>query len=159
MRSSVLLGSMQQLLFVIMAMMIALPCFPHHHFGVVVVGLDNGLGLTPPLAWSSWNYFNGNVNSTLVREIADALVSTGLADLGFRQVNIDSGYLERQRDAHNQMVVKRDAFPEGMRALSDYLALRGLGLGLYTDITNHVSFFFFFFLFPFFSFFSFCFWV
>ena len=102
-------------------------------------GLDNGLGLVPPLAWSSWNYFNQAVNESLIREIGDAMVSTGLASIGFRQINIDSGYLDRERDSHGQMVANSTKFPSGMRALADYLASRpiSLGLGLYTDITNH----------------------
>ena len=105
----------------------------------VIDGLDNGLGLVPPLAWSSWNYFNGAVNESLIQEIGDAMVSTGLASIGFRQINIDSGYLLRERDAHGQMVPNASKFPSGMRALADYLASRpiSLGLGLYTDITDH----------------------
>ena len=43
------------------------------------LALDNGLGSTPPLAYSTWNYFNDAINDTLVRELADALVSTGPA--------------------------------------------------------------------------------
>lgn len=67
------------------------------------------------------------------------MVSTGLASTGFRQINIDSGYLNRKRDSQGQMVPNSTKFPSGMRALADYLASRpiSLGLGLYTDITNH----------------------
>ena len=32
-----------------------------------VVSLDNGLGLTPPMGWNSWNKFACNINETLVR--------------------------------------------------------------------------------------------
>ena len=105
----------------------------------MINGLDNGLGLVPPLAWSSWNYFNQAINESLIREIGDAMVSTGLASIGFRQINIDSGYLNRERDSLGQMVPNSTKFPSGMRALADYLASRPipLGLGLYTDITNH----------------------
>ena len=38
---------------------------------LLATALDNGLGTTPPLAWSSWNYFNGNVNESLIRQIGD----------------------------------------------------------------------------------------
>jgi len=69
--------------------------------------------------------------------MADALVDTGLAALGFTQLNIDSGYLLRDRDARGVLQVDPSKFPHGMRSISDYLAVRGIGLGLYTDITNH----------------------
>ena len=38
------------------------------------------------MGWSSWNYFGEAINETLLRQTADALVSTGLRDLGFRYV-------------------------------------------------------------------------
>ncbi|URD88080.1 alpha-galactosidase [Musa troglodytarum] len=50
--------------------------------------LDDGLGLTPPMGWNSWNHFQCNINEQTIRETADALVNTGLANLGYRYVNI-----------------------------------------------------------------------
>ncbi|XP_044455288.1 alpha-galactosidase 3 isoform X1 [Triticum aestivum] len=50
--------------------------------------LHNGLALSPQMGWNSWNFFACNINDTLIRETADALVSTGLADLGYNYVNI-----------------------------------------------------------------------
>ena len=45
--------------------------------------LDNGLGLTPLLAFNSWNIFACNVNETVMRATMDAFVSTGLRDAGY----------------------------------------------------------------------------
>jgi len=59
--------------------------------------LDNGLAATPPLAYSTWNMFNDATNDTLIRELGDALVSTGLAGVGYRTLNIDAGYLSHER--------------------------------------------------------------
>ena len=70
--------------------------------------LDNGMSETPALAWSTWNYFNGNVSDTLVREMADAMHDTGLFALGFRQINIDSGYLLQDRAADGSLQVWRE---------------------------------------------------
>ena len=39
---------------------------------------DNGLALTPPLGWNSWNQFQCNVSDALIRRQADAMVSLGL---------------------------------------------------------------------------------
>lgn len=47
------------------------------------VALDNGVGTTAALGWSSWNYFLYDVNATLIEDIADALVATGLRDAGY----------------------------------------------------------------------------
>ena len=47
------------------------------------------LAKTPPMGWSSWNKFARNINEKSIREIADAMVSSGLADCGYVYVNID----------------------------------------------------------------------
>jgi len=51
--------------------------------------LANGLGSAPPMGWNSWNHFQcGGNGEVVIRETADALVSTGLAALGYKYVNI-----------------------------------------------------------------------
>jgi hypothetical protein len=60
-----------------------------------------------------WNYFNGNVSAEVIQDVADALHTTGLAELGFRQINIDSGYLLRERAADGSLQVSpllRDSY-------------------------------------------------
>jgi hypothetical protein len=100
-------------------------------------GLNNGLAQTPALAWSTWNYFNNDVNDSLIREIADALVTSGLADIGYRQINIDNGYLLPDRNPDTtELQVNATKFPHGMRDLADYLNAKDLKLGVYTDIAN-----------------------
>jgi alpha-galactosidase len=96
--------------------------------------LDNGLGLTPPLAWSTWNRFALAINESLVLEMADALVATGLASAGFRQVNVDAGAWLHERDAQGNLQANPALFPSGMAALADGLHARGLKLGVYTDL-------------------------
>jgi hypothetical protein len=100
-------------------------------------GLDNGLGRTPPLGWSSWNYFATHINETLFREMADAMVQTGLAAAGFEYINVDAGYLVKQRNANGSLVADPALFPSGIRALADYVHSKGLKLGVYTDLTSH----------------------
>ena len=51
--------------------------------------VDNGLGLTPQMGWNSWNHFACNINETLIKQTADLLISTGLADKGYKYVNLD----------------------------------------------------------------------
>ena len=45
--------------------------------------LDDGLALTPPMGWNSWNHFGTNIDEWKIKEIADAMVSTGMRDAGY----------------------------------------------------------------------------
>ena len=46
---------------------------------------EKGPPPTPPpfKGWSTWNTFGGSVSDALLRESADAMVSTGLRDAGY----------------------------------------------------------------------------
>lgn len=46
--------------------------------------------------WSSWNTFRCDINDTLIREIADVMVSSGLRDAGYKYVNIDDCWMEKR---------------------------------------------------------------
>ncbi|CAL9045779.1 unnamed protein product [Musa banksii] len=95
--------------------------------------LANGLGMTPPMGWNTWNHFYCDINETIIRESADALESTGLAKLGYRYVNIDDCWAEHDRNSTGYMVPKRLTFPSGIKALADYVHGKGLKLGIYSD--------------------------
>ncbi|KAG5007399.1 hypothetical protein JHK85_025941 [Glycine max] len=98
--------------------------------------LDNGLGHTPPMGWNSWNHFACNIKEDLIRETADAMVSTGLAALGYQYINIDDCWGELNRDSKGNLVPKASTFPSGMKALADYVHKNGLKLGIYSDAGN-----------------------
>ncbi|KAL1803541.1 hypothetical protein DCAR_0935230 [Daucus carota subsp. sativus] len=95
--------------------------------------LNNGLGNTPPMGWNSWNYFYCDVTEKVIRESADALVTTGLDKLGYKYVNIDDCWAEQTRDKKGYLVANRTTFPSGIRALADYVHSKGLKLGIYSD--------------------------
>jgi alpha-galactosidase len=92
----------------------------------------NGLAMTPPMGWNSWNKFGCNVNETIVRRVADAMVSSGMRDAGYLYVVIDDCW-HGPRDALGNITVDRERFPSGMRALADYVHARGLKFGIYSD--------------------------
>ncbi|KAJ8764163.1 hypothetical protein K2173_005080 [Erythroxylum novogranatense] len=94
--------------------------------------LNNGLAQTPQMGWSSWNFFACNINETVIKEIADALVSTGLSDLGYDYVNIDDCWSNLKRDSKGQLVPNTKTFPSGIKALADYVHGKGLKLGIYS---------------------------
>ncbi|XP_024969357.1 alpha-galactosidase-like isoform X1 [Cynara cardunculus var. scolymus] len=95
--------------------------------------LENGLGRTPQMGWNSWNHFACNIEEKLIRETADAMVSTGLAAAGYQYVNIDDCWAELDRDSRGDFVPKASTFPSGIKALADYVHNKGLKLGIYSD--------------------------
>lgn len=95
--------------------------------------LSNGLGMTPPMGWNSWNHFGCNIDEKMIKETADALVSTGLSKLGYEYVNIDDCWAEISRDDKGNLVPKKSTFPSGIKALADYVHKKGLKLGIYSD--------------------------
>ncbi|GAY47495.1 hypothetical protein CUMW_104890 [Citrus unshiu] len=82
--------------------------------------LANGLGMTPPMGWNSWNHFNCKIDEKIIRETADALISTGLSKLGYIYVNIDDCWAEIARNDKGELVPKNLTFPSGIKALADY---------------------------------------
>lgn len=83
------------------------------------------------MGWSSWNHFHVNINERMIREQADAMVSSGMYNAGYRFVNIDDGYFGG-RDANGKLFANKK-FPSGMKALADYIHSKGLKTGIYTD--------------------------
>ena len=100
------------------------------------LALDNGAGRTPALAWSTWNVFFNAINESLVMDIAEALVSSGLQQLGWEYVNVDAGWAAAARDSGGSLQADPDRFPSGMAALADGIHRLGLKFGLYTDISQ-----------------------
>ena len=101
--------------------------------GLPVHALDNGLARTPPMGWNSWNKYACNINETLIKQQADAMVSSGLKAAGYQYINIDDCW-QVGRDANGNIVADATRFPSGIAALADYVHSKGLKLGLYTDI-------------------------
>ena len=91
-----------------------------------------GLALTPPMGWNSWNKFACNVNEQLIRETADAMVSSGLKGVGYRYIIIDDCW-HGKRDSLGFIQPDPERFPSGMKALADYIHTRGLKFGIYSD--------------------------
>jgi alpha-galactosidase len=94
--------------------------------------LDNGLARTPPMGWNSWNKFACNVSEDLIKQAADAMVSSGMKDAGYQYVVIDDCW-QVARDAQGNIVPDAKRFPSGMLALADYVHGKGLKFGIYSD--------------------------
>ena len=94
--------------------------------------LDNGLAKTPPMGWNSWNKFGCNVSESLIRSVADAMVTTGLKDAGYEYLVIDDCW-QVDRDKNGNIVPDPKRFASGMKALADYVHSKGLKFGIYSD--------------------------
>lgn len=94
--------------------------------------LGNGLARTPPMGWNSWNHFGCNVSDQLIRETADAMASSGMRDAGYRYVVIDDCW-QVARAADGTVIADSVRFPNGIKALADYVHGKGLRFGIYTD--------------------------
>jgi alpha-galactosidase len=90
------------------------------------------LALTPPMGWNSWNKFGCDVSEQLIRETADAMVTSGMLAAGYQYVNIDDCW-QVSRAADGTIVADPVRFSSGIKALADYVHSKGLKLGVYTD--------------------------
>ena len=90
-----------------------------------------GLALTPPLGWNSWNCWGLSVDQEKVKASADAMVSSGLADHGWTNINIDDGWEAPERKPDGELLAN-NKFPD-MKALGDYIHSYGLKFGIYSS--------------------------
>ena len=93
--------------------------------------LENGVARTPPMGWNSWNTFGCNINETLIRQMADAIVSSGMRDAGYQYVVVDDCWFNPNRDSAGNLQGDPSRFPSGMKSLGDYLHGRNLKFGIY----------------------------
>ncbi|WP_408647462.1 RICIN domain-containing protein [Streptomyces geranii] len=92
------------------------------------------IGVTPPsMGWASWNSFASSIDSTVIKQQTDALVSSGMAAAGYEYVNLDDGWWQGDRNADGSIAVDETLWPGGMKAMADYIHSKGLKAGIYTD--------------------------
>jgi alpha-galactosidase len=107
---------------------------------IFVIG--DTIALTPPLGWNSWNCFAEAVDAQKVKDAADALVASGLADHGWSYINIDDCWMVKSGSADSVLggpgrnpdgsYRSNRKFPD-MKELADYVHSRGLKIGLYSS--------------------------
>ena len=89
---------------------------------------------TPPMGFNTWNTFGTNISDKLIRETADAMVERGFRDAGYEYLVIDDCWSEKQRDpVTHKLVASKEKFPDGMKAVADYVHSKGLKFGMYTS--------------------------
>ena len=107
-------------------------------FACLVIGTTQAqkkdLAATPPMGWNSWNHFNCNINEYTVKEIADAMATSGMAEAGagYEYIVIDDCWqIDRYPDG--KIIADPAKFPSGIKALADYIHSKGLKFGIYSD--------------------------
>jgi len=106
----------------------------------IVVG--DTLALTPPMGWNHWYTWYTQITADHVKQAADAMIASGMADVGYQYVNIDDCWMVKPgakdpmlggppRDDRGHMLSNKH-FPD-MKALADYVHAKGLKIGLYTS--------------------------
>src|SRR6266508_3416071 len=113
--------------------------------GSVVTGLltagpaaatDDGLSIRPAMGWSSWSFVRRWPDEAKIKAQASAMVSSGLASHGYVYINLDdfwqlcdgNGFVV---DGFGRWVVDPAKFPNGIKALADYVHGLGLKFGFY----------------------------
>eukprot|EP00049_Salpingoeca_infusionum_P006579 m.108745 g.108745 ORF g.108745 m.108745 type:complete len:425 (+) comp13354_c0_seq2:163-1437(+) len=105
---------------------------------------NNGVGLKPPLGFNTWctlsdchngdNKYFDRCNEWEIKEIAEAMLTNGMYDAGYRYINLDDCWAAMDRDANGDIQPDPDRFPSGMKAVADWLHAKGLKFGLYTSM-------------------------
>lgn len=94
---------------------------------------DNGVGLTPQMGWSSWNFFKEKINEEDILAMADAIEKSGLVDLGYEYLNLDDCWQSSMRDENGKLQPDLTNFPSGMKELVRKVNEKGMKLGVYTS--------------------------
>ncbi len=94
-------------------------------------GKYEGLAITPPMGWNSWNTFATNIDEKMVKETADIMVSSGMLAAGYNYIVLDDGWMTKERDENGDLVADPLKFPSGMEHLIEYVHSKGLKFGLY----------------------------
>lgn len=89
--------------------------------------------VAPQMGWNSWNKFACNISESLIKETADALVSTGLKDLGYVYMNLDDCWQAASRGADGKIEADPTRFPSGLKSLGEYIHSKGLKFGIYSS--------------------------
>mmetsp|Transcript_1174 Transcript_1174/g.1751 ORF Transcript_1174/g.1751 Transcript_1174/m.1751 type:complete len:469 (+) Transcript_1174:187-1593(+) len=103
--------------------------------------LDNGLALTPPMGWNSWNAFRRDYDEVAISAQIDKIVEYELREAGYTYVNVDGAWwngdyengIVYRNESTGRFVDPTDKFPNGVKTLSDKAHSKGLKFGWYTS--------------------------
>lgn len=91
----------------------------------------------PAMGWNSWNAFGSGNTAELTQIMADKIIELGLDQLGYQYIVLDDGCYKSER-INGQLSNETKKFPDGFKALSDYIHSKGLKFGMYNDIGTNL---------------------
>lgn len=103
--------------------------------GSVLLGKKKGH--LPAMGWNSWNAFGNGNTALLTKAMADKIVELGLDKLGYQYIVLDDGCYKSER-IDGKLSNETQKFPEGFKALGDYIHDKGLKFGMYNDIGTNL---------------------
>merc|ERR1719272_1079811 len=116
---------------------------------ISAVTSPHGVARTPPMGWMSWEVFRCDVHCTsgpsqcidhrLYEEMTDALVDGGFLAAGYNGIHIDDCWMNRSppRDADGKLFANKTRFPDGFKALGDYMHNKSVQFAIYTAESPH----------------------
>lgn len=118
--------------FILMTLLLALVC------GMALPSFaasasDKLLAATPPMGWNDWAHYECRFTAQTILDNAKALVKSGLAAHGYNTVTIDDCWMQKDRDAHGNLQVDPQRFPQGMKPIAQAIHGMGLKFGIYED--------------------------
>lgn len=109
--------------------------FPAFSDGKVFPGKK--CGRLPAMGWNSWNAFGSGNTQELTKQMADAIVELELDQAGYKYLVLDDGCYRTER-VDERLANEEQKFPDGFRALADYIHEKGLKFGMYNDIGTNL---------------------
>ncbi len=94
---------------------------------------ENGVCLTPPMGWNSWNYFKQDINEKMLLEMARAIKESGLYDAGYTYFNLDDYWEADSRDKLGKLDADMVKFPQGMKHFVSECNKLGFKVGIYSS--------------------------
>lgn len=100
----------------------------------LIPSLDNGLGRNPVMGYNTWYDFEcSNISAVNIRRVTDRMTELGLLQLGYEYINIDDCWAVGRNSVTLEVIPDPSAFPDGMKAVADYVHSKGFKFGIYTD--------------------------
>jgi alpha-galactosidase len=106
----------------------------------LTIKVGDKLALTPPMGWNSWYIHYDRISDQLMRQAADQMIATGMADYGYQYVAIDDCWMVKVKSKDpeiggetrekNGKIRTNARFPD-MKSMTDYIHSKGLKAGLY----------------------------